>query len=321
MELCDPMSGATQHPLLAVLGPTASGKSAVAEFLAERLDGELVNSDASAMYTELSVGVTKPTAESRHRHVYHLLDVAALETPLSVVDFQQKAFEVVRDIARRGKVPILVGGSSLYVRSLLEGYRPSEIFVDSALREKVRAMPPADALEELERRDPQTWSRIDRKNPRRVTRALELTMASGAPVPPSQKRPPEDFRILRHLLCPTLELLRMRVEERTRGMWPAWREEVLALEKNGLAHWLEARKPIGYQVVRSHLRGDLDEMEAIEQIVSSTVALAKKQRTWLKKDLEGPDRYRWMLDRIEDWEDLPRRVLEVSEGFLTRFRT
>ena len=146
-------------------------------------------------------------------------------------------------------------------------------------------------------------------------------MASGAPVPPSQKRPPVDFRILRHLLCPTLELLRMRVEERTRGMWPAWREGVLALEKNGLAHWLEARKPIGYQVVRSHLRGDLDEMEAIEQIVSSTVALAKKQRTWVKKDLEGPDRYRWMLDRIEDWEDLPRRVLEVSEGFLTRFRT
>ncbi len=314
-------SSSEKYPLLAVLGPTASGKSTVAEFLAEHLDGELVNSDASAMYTELSVGVTKPSAEARCRFPYHLLDIAELEKPLSVVDFQQRAFQIVRDIAGRRKIPILVGGSSLYVRSVLEGYRPHDIAVSSALREEVRGMPLSEALDELERRDPEAWSRIDRKNPRRVTRALELTLAFGGPVSPSQKQEPEDFRILRHLLWPSLDLLKARIDERTHGMWPAWREEVLQLEKKGLAHWLEARKPIGYQVVRSHLRGELDEIQAIERIVSSTVALAKKQRTWLKKDMEGPDRHRWMLDRLEDWENLPQHVLEVSEGFLTRFRT
>jgi tRNA dimethylallyltransferase len=307
------------RPLVAVLGPTASGKSGLAELLAEQRGGELVNADASALYRELEVGVTKPDAATRRRLRYHLLDVAELSQTVTVVDYQQMASRAVEEISSRGRLPILVGGSSLYARAFLDGYQPSQIEVPAAVREQVRALPLERAVAELERRDPDFCARLDRRNPRRVSRALELVLAAGGPVPAPSRRPPAGLAVLRLILQPDKALLQQRIGLRTEAMWQSWREEVLRLEKKGLAHWLEVRKPIGYATVAAHLQGKCTREEAIAEVVRCTHLLAKKQRTWLQKDTEGPDRHHFVLASERDWEALPELALRLLDGFLARF--
>lgn len=309
----------SSKPLLAVLGPTASGKSGLAEFLAEQRGGELINADASALYRELEVGVTKPDRSTRERLRYHLLDIADLEETVTLVDYQRLALEALDEISSRGVLPVVVGGSSLYVRALLEGYQPPEISVSEEVRERVRSLSLEDANIELSSIDPEAFARIDRKNPRRVCRALELAIASGGAVEPATSQPLVGYQVLRLVLRPDIEVLRQRIRERTLAMWPAWREEVKALEKKALAAWLEVRKPIGYVTVARHLRGELSQDEAINEIIASTTRLAKKQRTWLQKETDGCDRHHWVLDTEKAWEGLAPKALEVLDGFLARF--
>lgn len=307
------------RPLIAVLGPTASGKSQLAEWLAEQRHGELINADASALYRDLEVGVTKPDRATRARLAYHLLDLAELHQAVTVVDYQREAMAVIEQISSRGRLPILVGGSSLYVKALLEGYLPPEIEVPETVRARVRALPREDAVEELRALDPAFLGRIDALNPRRVSRALELVLAAGRPVPAPTSRPLPGWSILRLVLQPEKPILEQRIRERTEQMWPSWLEECLLLEKKGLAHWLHIRKPIGYSTVMAYLQGSLGRAEAIEEIVRATVLLAKKQRTWLQKDTEGLDRHHWMLSESSDWDLLPDQLLAAVDGFLARF--
>lgn len=306
-------------PLLAVLGPTASGKSGLAEQLARWRGGELVNADASALYRELEVGVTKPDRQTRALLPYHLLDVVELSQTVTLVDYQQMALKVLCEISSRGALPILVGGSSLYVRALLEGYRPPEIAVSLETRERVQALSLEQASQELKKIDPAAHARIDRQNPRRVGRALELAWSHGGAVPAPTRKPLEGYRVLRLILWPEPEVLRARIRRRTEAMWSVWREEVQALEKKALAAWLEIRKPIGYASVARQIRGEISEQEAIDEVVSATVKLAKKQKTWLQKETDGSDRHLWVLDAESAWEELPERALAVLDGFLARF--
>lgn len=265
------------------------------------------------------MGVTKPDRAVRARLSYHLLDVAELSQTFTVVDYQRMAEQVLREISQRGNLPILVGGSNLYVRALLEGYCPPEVTVPEAIRERVRALPQDAARDLLGRLDPLYLGRIDAKNPRRVSRALELVLANQGPVPAPTRRPLAGWSVLRLLLWPDKAALEDRIRRRTEEMWPAWLEECLQLEEKGLGHWLEVRKPIGYSSVMAYIQGGLARAEAIEQIVSSTILLAKKQRTWLQKDTEGPDRHTFVLTSPQDWEALPERVLAGVESFLARF--
>lgn len=307
------------RPLIAVLGPTASGKSGLAEGLAERHGAELVNADASALYRELQVGVTKPDRATRERLPYHLLDVADLNEGITVIDYQRLAEDVLRNLARRAVLPILVGGSNLFVKALLEGYLPPPVEVPELLRQRVREMTLEGAVEELSQRDPAFLARIDARNPRRVARALELVLAHGGPVAPPSARPLAGWAVLRLILLPDKKLLAERIQRRTEEMWEPWLEEVIGLEKKALRHWLEVRRPIGYDTVRAHLEGRVSRAEAIAQIVRATVLLAKKQRTWLQKDTEGPDRHLVVWNAESDWEEVSRRAQAAVDGFLARF--
>jgi tRNA dimethylallyltransferase len=305
--------------LVAVLGPTASGKSGLAELLATHRKGELINADASALYRELEVGVTKPNQVTRLQLPYHLLDVADLSQTVTVIDYQRMAMATLGEIAERDGLPILVGGSSLYVRALLEGYCPPDIAVPDEVRQRVRGLPLQEAVAELQRRDPAFLARLDRHNPRRVGRALELVLAHGGPVSEPTAKPLPGWEVLRLLLWPEKSVLEARIRRRTEEMWQAWLEEVLVLEKNALLPWLDLRKPIGYGSVAAHLQGRLTRAEAVEEIVRATCLLAKKQRTWLQKETEGPDRHQWLLASEADWEKLPDLALAALEGFLARF--
>jgi tRNA dimethylallyltransferase len=306
-----------QKPLVAVLGPTASGKSSLAEYLAQEFDGELLNSDASAVYKELSVGVTKPDDETRARVGYHLLDLAELPTGFNLGTYLDLANGVIDAVSEAGKLPILVGGSGLYTRALLDGYRPPEIEITPEVREHVRSLEPLVALEKLLQLDPQAYQRIDRQNPRRVGRALELALATGGPVTPPESRPRADLRILRLYLLPTKKLTDERIRLRTLQMWEPWVKEVDQLEKNGLARWLDVRKPIGYCTVLAHIRGEMSRDQAIEQIVGLTVKLAKKQRTWLRRETGGPFRHRFELNHTDEWFELPEQALQLTRQFLS----
>lgn len=302
-----------------MLGPTASGKSALAESLAARYGGELINSDASALYRELQVGVTKPSGSVREALRYHLLDVAGLDCTVTVVEYQRLALEVLRDLQQRQALAVLVGGTNLYVRALLEGYRPPAIEVPEAIRQTARSMPLDEAVKLLAALDPDFLSRIDSRNPRRVSRALELVLAKGGAVEEPTAQPLDGWATLRLLLWPQREALQVRIRRRTEEMWESWLEECLDLEKKGLARWLEVRKPIGYSSVMAHLHGRMSRSEAIDAVVRATCVLAKKQRTWLQKDTEGPDRHVFVLAAESDWESLPERASAVVEGFLARF--
>jgi tRNA dimethylallyltransferase len=304
-------------PLVAVLGTTASGKSSLAESLAEEFEGELLNSDASAVYSELSVGVTKPGQQTRARFRYHLLDVADLPSGFNLGAYLELANTVVDNVSDRGKLPILVGGSGLYARALLDGYRPPDIEIPDEIRDHVRSLKSRVALEKLLRVDPAAYQRVDRLNPRRVMRALELALAAGGPVAAPESRPRPDLRIVRFYLLPTKTIQDERIRQRTLNMWEPWVKEVDQLEKKGLARWLEVRKPIGYSSVLAYVRGELNRDQAIEQIVGHTVKLAKRQRTWLRRETKGPFRHQFELKTADEWSRLPELVGQQIRQFLS----
>lgn len=246
-----------------------------------------------------------------------MLDITDLAEGITLAEYQRQARVCVEDVASRGKLPIVVGGSGLYTRALLDGYLPPQIEIPDQIRNMVREMPLEQALERLQQVDSAAWERIDRCNPRRVARALELALANGGPVAAPTASPPEGWRSLRLILEPRREILLERVQNRTLGMWEGWLEEVDQLERKGLASWLEQRRPIGYEVVRAHLRGEVNRVEAIEQIVAQTMALAKKQRTWLRKEKERGKAQSWVLESSSDWARLPREALQSVDAFLT----
>lgn len=302
--------------VVAVLGPTASGKSALAEILADHTSAELINSDASAVYSELSVGVTKPDETTRRRYHYHLLDVTTLEQGFDLMRYLELANAALAEVTARGNMPVVVGGSGLYARALLDGYDPPQVEVGRELRERVRALEAEEACRALAAIDPAAWERIDRKNPRRVQRALELAWTAGGPVEPPGRSGRPDLDVLKFCLLPSSELLQRRIEQRTHAMWPGWTEEVLYLEKKGLGHWLEVRKPIGYDSVLAYHRGELSQAEAIERIVHQTKKLAKKQRTWLKREAESKFSHRLVYNCDEQWGEISESALRLLREFL-----
>src|SRR6266513_1973397 len=166
--------------LVIIAGPTAVGKSSAALSLAERIGGEILPVDSLQVYRGLDIGTAKPSAQERKRVPHHLIDVVELSEPFDAAQFSRLAHTAVADIQQRGRVPILCGGTGLYFKAFLEGLGGAPP-AEPALRAELEATPLLELLDELERRDPDTFSRIDRANPRRVIRALEVVRLTGRP--------------------------------------------------------------------------------------------------------------------------------------------
>ena len=301
---------------MAILGPTASGKSSLAEYLAVKAGGELINSDASAVYRELSVGVTKPDLALREKIPHHCWDMASVLDGFDLMEYLQKAEETIQDVTQRGSLPIVVGGTGLYARALLDGYRPPQVDIPEELRKRVREMPDEEARERLRDLDPVTFKRIDHLNPRRVCRALELVLTTGSPLQPPKKVKRDDLNTLKIILLPKRSLLKHRIQRRAEQMWTPWVKEVDLLEKNGLTRWVELRKPIGYSWVLAHNRGDLSRDEAMGNIIRQTCKLAKRQQTWLNRESEGPNCHKFNLEYEEQWSQLPKDCWLLLQDFL-----
>ena len=278
-------------------GPTAVGKSAVALALAEKLDGEIISVDSMQVYRGLDLGTAKPSAAERARVPHHLIDVADLNEPFDAAKFVALANQAVAEIQSCSRVPIFCGGTGLYFKAYLEGLGEAPPS-DEKLRAELEATPLAELLRELEPRDPVTFARIDRHNPRRVVRALEVIRLTGkpfseqrarwgeAPDEParspggSRGRSPHQVICLARAASDLHARINTRVDEMfARGLV----EETRSLLTRGLEQNRTALQAIGYRQVVEYLGGQRSLRETTELVKSKTRQFAKRQMTWFRK--------------------------------------
>ncbi len=284
MSLAPPADGA----LLVVVGPTASGKSALALDLAARFDGEIVGADSVQVYRRFDAGSGKPSAEERARVPHHLLDVADPSEPMDAARFVALADAAIADVRSRGKLPIVCGGSFLWVRALLHGLADAPP-ADDALRARLAAEAVRDGRGALHARlalvDPEAAARLAPNDFVRVSRALEVWELTGQTI--SDRQRAHGFAEVRHkaqligVQRTSLELA-ARIEARTRAFLAAgWIDEVRALVEAGLRD-ARAMHAVGYRQVLDHVEGRLPLAELAPAIDQATRVFARRQRTWLR---------------------------------------
>ena len=281
-------------PLLAIVGPTASGKTGLAIEVAERLGAEIVCADSTTVYRGMDVGTAKPTPEQRQRVRHHLIDVADPSEPFTVARYQHLARGAIEDILGREHQVLLVGGSGLYVRAVVDDlvFPPT----DHAVRERLqREAADAGAIQMYERLsvlDPVAADRIEPDNVRRTIRALEVAEITGRPFSSfaaALDRYPEEHVRAVGTDVPRPDLYG-RIEARVREqLAEGMIEEVKDLAHRGLTGWLTASQAIGYAEFARHLEGELSLDEAVARTVKRTKALARRQLAWFRRD----PRVRW----------------------------
>jgi len=283
-------------PLLVLVGETGSGKSALAAEIARVVPAEIVSADAFAVYRGLDIGTAKPPAAVRARVTHHLIDVADPGETYSAGRWAAEARRAVDEIASRGRLPIVVGGSGFYVAALLDGL-PAGAARDEKLRSALAAWGNGRELEAhrvLELNDPVSASRIDPANLRYTLRALEILLVTGEAAS-SRPKPPdlwaEKFRLVLLGLAPDRADLYARIEQRVRRMLDdGWDEEVRRLIARGISPGSHAFQAIGYREVADWVAGRADRAETEAKIVAATRRFARRQRSWFARER----RLRWL---------------------------
>lgn len=277
-------------PLLVVVGPTAAGKTAVAEEIAMRRRGEIISADAFAVYRGFDIGTAKPTLERRARIPYHLVDVADPREDFSAGRWAALARRAADEIRARGRLPIVAGGSGFYVSALLEGLPPGEAR-DADLRRRLNGWGvshPGSARRMLEINDPASAARIAPSNTRYALRALEILLLTGAAA--SGRRPATPpwsaaWRVVTVGIAPERDVLHANIENRVRQMLDAgWGEEVRRLLDSGIPLEANAFRAIGYREVADWVMGGVSTLSTTKTIVTATRQLAKRQRTWFSRE-------------------------------------
>ncbi|MEV4314547.1 tRNA (adenosine(37)-N6)-dimethylallyltransferase MiaA [Actinocrispum sp. NPDC049592] len=293
---------------LAVVGPTATGKSELGIALAERLGGEVVNADASQLYRGMDIGTAKVTAGERARVPHHLLDVLDVTETASVAAYQKHARAAVEELLRAGKTPILVGGSGLYVQAVLDDleFPGTDRDIRARLEGELAAMGPALLHERLAARDPIAAGAILPGNGRRIVRALEVIELTGRPFSATMPKPgPARYGTVLIGLDREPSELDARIDARVDRMFAAgFVDEVRELEKQGLREGLTASRALGYQQVLAAFDGEYDMTEAIALTAQGHRRFVRRQRSWFRRD----KRVVW-LDAARD--DLLGHVLRI----------
>jgi tRNA dimethylallyltransferase len=277
-------------PLLVVLGPTGAGKSAVAHAIARSRGGEIVSADAFAVYRGFDVGTAKPTVEERREVPYHLIDVCDPAETFSAGRWARDARDAIDSIARRGRLPIVCGGSGFYIEALLRGLPPGAA-ADPNLRSALARWgkrDPGAAGRFLALNDPASAGRIAPGNLRYILRAIEILLSTGAPA--SVRARPADgwterWRILKLGVEPSREDLYARIAARVERMLNAgWAAEVRRLIAGGVGLDANGFRAIGYRQVAEWVSGRAEREETERKIIAATRALAKRQKTWFARE-------------------------------------
>lgn len=281
--------------LVAIVGPTAIGKSRLALRLARTFGGEIVNADSRQVYRYMDTGTAKPTPEELALVPHHLINITNPDESFSLAQYQELAYRAINDIHQRRKLPLLEGGSGLYVWTVVEGWQIPRVPPRPELRKKLEAKAAAIGAEKLYQElvaiDPAAAQKIDPRNVRRVIRALEVYEQTSTPFSRLQRKQAPPFAsLIIGLTCDRAELYR-RIDERVdRMMAQGLVREVEKLVKMGYDFTLSAMSTIGYKQIGMHLRGELSLEEAVQQVKYETHRFVRHQYAWFRlKD----DRIKW----------------------------
>jgi tRNA dimethylallyltransferase len=296
---------------LYLCGPTAVGKSAVAIELAKRLDAEIISVDSMQVYRGMNIGTAKPSAEERRTVPHHLIDVADLTENFDAAKFVQLAKRAEAEITGRGKMPIYCGGTGLYFNAVLKGLGEAPAS-NLAVRTELEKTPLGALLDELKGKDPLCFGQIDRNNPRRVVRALEVIRTTGKPFSEQRaewNRAQSDAPIIG--LEMERSALQSRIDRRVGAMFErGLAAETRALLQRGLRENRTACQALGYKQVIEHLDGARDLKETIELVKLRTRQFSKRQMTWFKRQLP----VEWMkLDPGETPAQIADRLIDIHK--------
>lgn len=284
-----------QPAVLALVGPTAVGKTALSLTVAAALDAEIISVDSRQVYRGMDIGTAKATPSERASVPHHLLDVVAPDEAYSVALYQRQARAIIARLHAHGKLPLLIGGTGLYFRAVCDGLVlppvPPQPELRAELEARVAAGDLAGLVTELRRLDPVGAERLDLANPRRVIRALEVTRVSGRPFSAWQRRQPPPFRtVWLGLTRPRAELY-ARINARASEQIAAGLvEEVRGLVQQGYGYDLPAMQSLGYREIGQYLQGQLTLDEAIASQQQATRRYARRQLTWFRRD----ERIHWL---------------------------
>ena len=285
------MNALAESPLITIVGPTASGKSALGVWLARELGGEVVACDSTQLYRGFDVGTAKPTAEERQGVAHHLIDVLDPWEVSTAGDYRERAIAVLEDLRARKRLPIFTVGTGLYLRALLDGLADVPLRSEE-LRERlwasVAAHPPGHLHRVLKRMDPASADKIAETDEQKLIRAVEVCLLAKKPlseVHREGRNPLRGWRAIKIGLSPERVALYQRIHARTDDMLAAgWLEEVRGLLASGLPADAKPFDFIGYRELRAVLNGELKLEEAKSAIQQATRRYAKRQLTWFRRD-------------------------------------
>ncbi|MBC7925377.1 MAG: tRNA (adenosine(37)-N6)-dimethylallyltransferase MiaA [Bryobacteraceae bacterium] len=302
------------HPLVVVLGPTGSGKSALALDVAEWFSGEIVNCDSVQLYRQLDIGSAKTPADQRRGIPHHLVDVLNPEEHFTAGDYARKCREVVTDIKLRNRVPVVVGGTGFYLRAFLYGLPPVPSR-DATLRDRLLRRSTASLYRLLQRLDSSAATRIHPNDANKLIRALEvciLTQKHGNPVfNPNPIQALEGFRVWKVGLDPDRDALAARIADRCAQMFASGLvAEVRGILNAGHSPESKALQSIGYRECLQHILGSLSFNQALELTIIASRQYAKRQRTWFRKE---PDVF-WIQDFGDTQSSLTQTIHHLYSG-------
>jgi tRNA dimethylallyltransferase len=292
--------------VIALMGPTASGKTALALELAEALDLAVLSVDSRQLYRGMDVGTAKPTAAQRRRVRHELLDLRNPDEPITVQEFSALAAEAIAREHRRRGIALLVGGTGLYLKALLQGLQPPAVPPQPALRAQLADLGQAHAHRLLRLADPEAAARIMAQDAVRTQRALEVLYATGRPLSAQQGRRPPPWRVLELGLDPPD--LAARIHRRTAELYDQGLVEETALLMRRHGPNCPLLETIGYGEARRLLSGDLDRQQAVALTERRTRQYAKRQRTWFR----GQHQPLWLEAGGPDGSDLLRLALRAA---------
>lgn len=273
--------------IVAIVGPTASGKTSLAIALAKRFNGEVISADSRQVYRGMDIGSGKATRREMRGVPHHMLDVASPRRTFTAAEYQKLGKIALKKILKKSKLPIVAGGTGFYVDSLLYDYAFPSVKPDAKLRRKLEAQSTEKLFMQLQQRDPRRAATIDRHNRRRLVRALEIILSTKKPVPDLELfKFKTHYDILKIGIDPGQEILKHNIHKRllARLRGGKMENEVRELHKNGLSWERLDTFGLEYRYVSRYLRGQIDKKKMMHEIEKESYRFAKRQMRWFKRD-------------------------------------
>jgi tRNA dimethylallyltransferase len=278
------MKQTKKHKILVILGPTASGKSDLAVELARKFEGEIISADSRQVYKGLDIGTGKITKKEMRRIKHYMLDVVSPKTIFNVIKFKKKTDRIISDIIKRNKLPILCGGTGFYIQAIVDNISIPEVVPDKALRARLAEKSTDELFKILEKLDKRRAVGIDKNNPHRLIRAIEIATHLGS-VPKLETRFPTKYEVLQIGIKTEDDVLKERIHKRLLSRIKVGMvTEVRKLHEKGMSWKRMESLGLEYKYLAKYLKKELTKNELLEQLYGEICRYAKRQKTWFKRD-------------------------------------